>query len=210
MKCNKQLTRYVSAVIFCVALAGCVSRNVEPLANGYQEVTYTQNSISEPQSHQISIQYRDANGKQVMIWPSATGGKIVKNEVAIFEADKAWKLPKPDERWPMKPRIFAARSPDFPLDITDEILWRSAKSSRGDFSKLLKTTTIAFLEETNNTVGFHFGIMSPPHNRDLNIYLNWNQIVDIMREVKEKGVVHKDLRWGISYIEKEFNPEVQK
>jgi len=31
-----------------------------------------------------------------------------------------------------------------------------------------------------------------------------------MREVKVKGVVRNDLRWGTSYIEKEFKPEVQK
>jgi hypothetical protein len=31
-----------------------------------------------------------------------------------------------------------------------------------------------------------------------------------MWEVEEKGVVRKDLRWGITYIEKEFKSEVQK
>ena len=40
--------------------------------------------------------------------------------------------------------------------------------------------------------------------------MDWNQIFDVMREVKEKGVIHKDLRWGTTYIEKEFKPEVQK
>jgi uncharacterized protein YlbG (UPF0298 family) len=44
----------------------------------------------------------------------------------------------------------------------------------------------------------------------LNIYMDWNQISDVMREVKEKGVVRKDRVWGTSYIEKEFKPEVQK
>jgi hypothetical protein len=40
--------------------------------------------------------------------------------------------------------------------------------------------------------------------------LNWSQVFDIMREVKEKGTLRKDPRWGTSYIEKEFQPEVQK
>jgi hypothetical protein len=32
--------------------------------------------------------------------------------------------------------------------------------------------------------------------------LDWNQVSDIMREVKEKGVMRKDPRWGTPYIEK--------
>jgi hypothetical protein len=31
--------------------------------------------------------------------------------------------------------------------------------------------------------------------------LDWNQVSDIMREVKVKGVVRKDLRWGTPYVE---------
>ena len=210
MKCNKKLTRYVSMAILCVCLTGCASGDVEPLANGYKEVTYTQNSISEPQSHQISLQYTGSNGKQVMIWPSATGGKIVKNEVVIFEADKAWKLPKPDERWPMKPRVFVARAPDFPLDITDEIVGRWAQASGKDVVKAISMAGIVYFEEKNNELDFHFVFWTTKNWPDTVITLNWNQISDIMREVKEKGVVHKDLRWGTSYIEKEFKPEIQK
>ena len=33
------------------------------------------------------------------------------------------------------------------------------------------------------------------------LQLDWNQVSDIMRAVKEKGTVHKDLRWGTPYIE---------
>jgi hypothetical protein len=32
--------------------------------------------------------------------------------------------------------------------------------------------------------------------------LDWNQVSDLMREMKEKGAVHNDLRWGTPYIEK--------
>jgi hypothetical protein len=210
MKSNEKLDRYVLSAILCIGLSGCASRDVEPLANGYQEVTYTHSSMSEPQSHQITLQYRNSSGGQVMIWPSATGGKIVKEGVIIFEADKAWKQPNPGERWPMKQRLFAVRAPEPPLDITDEVLWRSSKRSSADFEKLLGTATIAYFGETNNMVWFHFGVMAPPDYPDLNICLDWNQISDVMREVKEKGVERKDLRWGTSYIEKEFNSETQK
>jgi hypothetical protein len=40
--------------------------------------------------------------------------------------------------------------------------------------------------------------------------LDWAQISDIMHEVKAKGVQRKDAELGVSYLAKEFKPEVQK
>ena len=34
------------------------------------------------------------------------------------------------------------------------------------------------------------------------VQLGWDQVSAIMREVKEKGALHKDPRWGTPYIEK--------
>ena len=34
------------------------------------------------------------------------------------------------------------------------------------------------------------------------LQLDWSQVFDIMREVKEKGTLHKDPRWNTPYIEK--------
>jgi len=105
------------------------------------------------------------------------------------------------------------RAPKLPLDITDEVLWRWAKQSNDDLAKLLKNSDlfnkvhIGHFEETNSTLEFYVEILNVGNGV---IRLNWNQLPDIMREVKEKGVVRKDRVWGTSYIEKEFKPEVQK
>jgi hypothetical protein len=62
--------------------------------------------------------------------------------------------------------------------------------------------------ETNNVLELRFGIEGGgPYGV---LQLDWNQLFDIMREAKEKGVVKKDRVWGTSYIEKEFKPEQQK
>ena len=190
-----------------MSLTGCGSvRSVQPLVSGYEAVTYTQNSISEPSAHQISLQYRKPNGGLMMIWPSA-GGTIVRNDVAVFVGDKAWKQPAFGERWPMKPRLFVVRAPDLPLDITDEVIGRWAQASGKDVVKALKAATALGSQLQNDKVNFDFEFFDQP---ETTITLDWNQISDIMREVKEKGVVRNDLRWGTSYIEKEFKPEVQK
>jgi hypothetical protein len=50
----------------------------------------------------------------------------------------------------------------------------------------------------------------PSTGKDWNIKLDWNQISDVMREVKETGVLRKERIRGTKYLEKEFKPEVQK
>ena len=37
---------------------------------------------------------------------------------------------------------------------------------------------------------------------DTLVQLDWNQVSDIMREVREKGTVYRDLRWHTPYIAK--------
>jgi hypothetical protein len=206
---NKLVCRFLLAIL-CASLTGCgtVSR-VEQLGHGYEEVAYTHTSITmEPESTQITLQYRKPNGGQVVIWPSVLGCTI-KNDVAVFEAKAAAKQPDPNNSRSTDSRLFAVKAPSPPLDITDEVLWRWSKESGADFAKALKTASIAFWKEKDNMVELHFATW-PPNLPDIVVRLDWNQISDIMREVKEKGVVRKDRVWGTSYIEKEFQPEVQK
>jgi len=196
----------VAASLCCTGCGGSYNR-VDPLGSGYQETAHIQYSSSEPEGSQTSFQYRTPNGRKVTIWPSVSSGPIIKNNVAIFVGNVAWEPRKFGERWIMGTKLFAVKSPEPLLDITDEVLWRWCKDSGKDFEKISAKAMIVYIEETNNIEMCYFGIL--PHT-DANIGLDWNQISDIMREVNEKGVAHKDLRWGTSYVEKEFKPEVQK
>ena len=67
--------------------------------------------------------------------------------------------------------------------------------------------TIVTPHQKGDEVEFTFSI---DWNKGATNTLNWNQISDIMREVKEKGVVKKDRVWGTKYIEIEYKPEIQK
>jgi len=110
----------------------------------------------------------------------------------------------------MKPQLFAVRAPELPLDITDEIIGRWAQTSGKDVVKAIAMAGIVYFQEKNNKMDFHFVFWTSEKWPDTVITLDWNQISDVMREVKEKGIERKDLRWGTRYIEKEFKPEVQK
>jgi hypothetical protein len=208
---TKKFIRRLLLTIIFVSLTGCGGsyNRVDTLSGGYQETAHIQYSSSEPEGSQTSIQYRTPNGRQVTIWPSISSGPIIKNDIAIFVGNVAWEPRKFGERWDMGGRLFAVKSPEPLLDITDEILWRWSNKNGIDFEKALKIAVAVTIEEKENQLEIRFAFWGQ-NGWPRIVLVDWNQISDIMREVKEKGVVHKDSRWGTSYIEKEFKPEVQK
>jgi hypothetical protein len=139
-------------------------------------------------------------------------GEVVKGNVAIFVGDKAYVSSDPDDPRGTQPRLFAVRSPGLPLDITDEVLWRWSKTSGKDFAKAVQLFSMATPAEKNGQLELQleFWTQEKDWPDKTTFQLNWSQVFDIMREVKEKGTLRKDPRWGTSYIEKEFQPEVQK
>jgi S1-C subfamily serine protease len=216
MKLNKKIVYHVLVAISCVSLIGCGSvTRVKPLGNGYERVSYTQSSISEPEATQITLQYRKPNGRQIMIWPSA-GGVVVRNDVAVFLGDVAAKQPNPENSRATDSRLFAVKAPELSLDITDQVFQKFSEETGVAFTNIVKNG-IAVLKETGGAVEIGFVILGRGERglgtinaHGATMTIPWNQIADIMREVKEKGVVRKDKVWGTSYIQKEFKPEVQK
>jgi hypothetical protein len=208
MKLSKKLVFHLSLVTSCVGLAGCATSHPvsTPVGNGYEEVSHsTRAAMSKPETMRISFLYRVPGGKVTLIWPSLYGvGEVIKGNAAIFVGDKAYVSADPNDPRGMKPRLFAVQSPSLPLDITDEILWRWSKASGKDFTKARQFFSLVTPAEMNGQLNleleFYTDEVDWPDKSA--ILLDWNQVADIMREVKEKGTPHKDLRWGTSYIEK--------
>ena len=197
MKLIKNLAFHLSLAMLCVGLAGCASHGtVAPLSNGYEEVA---------KPARTSLQYRAPDGKTTPIWTSLSGvSEVIKGDVALFVGDKAYVSPDPDDPRGVKPRLFAVQAPALPLDITDEVLSQWSKKSGKDFAKALDRFSMVSPEEKNGQLELQLEFWT--QERDwpdkTTLQLDWNQVSDIMRAVKEKGTVHKDLRWGTPYIEK--------
>jgi len=187
MKLITRLVFHCSPVLFGFGLAGCSTPPiVQPLSNGYVEVTHPQRSMISSDDLRVSFEYQKPDGKSVLIWPSLYGaGEIIHGDVAIFVGDQAYVSSNPDDPRGTRPRLFAVQAPGLPLDITDEVLWYWSKASGKDFAKAEQQFNQAIPTETNNR---------------LELQLDWNQVSDIMRAVREKGTVRKDLRWGTPYI----------
>jgi hypothetical protein len=206
MKLIKNPIVHFSLAILCAGLAGCMTPNpVTPLGGGYEEKGHPNRSSPAPADTRVSFQYRAPDGRITLIWPSLYGvGEVVKGNVAIFVGDRAYVSSDPDDPRGTKPRLFAVRSPGLPLDITDEVLWRWSKTTGKDFSKATQLFSMVTPAEKNGQLELQLEFWT--QERDwpdkTTVQLDWSQVSDIMREVKEKGVMRKEPRWGTLYIEK--------
>ena len=209
----KLLNNFISRValaMLCLGLTGCqLPKSVAPLGSGYEEVSHPKRAfLDEPPLPRVSFQHRGTDGKTILIWPSLYGAsEVIKGNLAIFVGDKAYV--EPDKV--THPRLFAVQFPGLPLDITDEVLWRWSKTSGKDFAKALQKFSLVIPEEKNGRLELHLEFLSEgylsvekdwPDQSDLQ--LDWNQVSDILRAVKTKGVVEKDLRWHTPYIGEKF------
>jgi hypothetical protein len=206
MKLIKNPIIHFPLAILCAGLAGCMTPNpVAPLGGGYEEKGHPNRSSPDPADTRVSFQYRAPDGKVTLIWPSLYGvGEVIKGDVAIFVGDKAYVSPDPNDPRGTKSRLFAVRSPALPLDITDEVLWRWSKATGKDFTKTLDRFSMVTPAEKNGQleVQLEFWTQEKDWPDKTTLQLDWNQVSDIMREVMEKGTLHKDPRWGTPYIEK--------
>jgi hypothetical protein len=215
MKAIKKLVFHLSQAMLCAGLAGCVSQPPAALpVNSYEEVGHpTRASFDQPETTRVSFQYRGPDGKTTLIWPSLYGvAEVVKGDMAIFVGDKTCVPPDSDNQRVTRPRLFAVRAPALPLDITDEVLRCWSKATGKDFAKAMRLFSLATPAEMNGQLELQLEFWTEEKDwpDKTTFQLDWDQVSDIMRDVKEKGAAHKDLHWGTSYIEKEFQPEVQK
>ena len=206
MKPIKNSIIHFSLAILSAGLAGCMTPNpVTPLGGGYEEKSHPNRSSSDPADTRVSLQYRAPDGKITLIWPSLYGvGEVIKGDMAIFVGDKAYVDPDSDNPRSTKPRLFAVRSPALPLDITDEVLWQWSNKSGKDFAKALdRFSTITPVEKNGRLeLQLEFWTEEKDWPDKSTVQLDWSQVSDIMREVKEKGALRKDPRWGTPYLEK--------
>jgi hypothetical protein len=187
-------------------LAGCSSTAlVAPLSSGYEEVTHSRRSMKDSADTRISLQYRAPDGRTLHLWPSLYGvNEVIQGDVAMFVGDLTCEHPDSDTPRTIEPRLFAVKAPGLPLDITDEILWRWSQAEGKDFTQARQRFSLVTPEEKAGRLELHLEFWA--NEKDWPdksmLQLDWGQVSDIMREVKTKGTVRKDMRWGTTYIGK--------
>ena len=193
-----------------LALAGCQTHTtVKPLQNGFEEVWHPHHTLlDEPEPPRISFQHRATDGKITHIWPSLYHGhEVFKGDLTLFVAERGDLAERVT-----RPRLFAVKLGELPLDLTDEILWRWARTNGKAFGKTLSRFAgiVAFQKNGGLSVQLDFisedQLLSPepdwPDHSEL--WLDWNQMDTIIRAVKTKGIEQKDPRWHTPYIGEQF------
>jgi hypothetical protein len=176
------------ALLLIAYTTGCTSSHVDHLSSGYREVTYGYRSLlSEPDRFRTELRHRDTNGKEAVIWPSASLGALINDDVALFMAE-------PPERL-----LFTIRSPGPLLEISGPVLRQWCQNNGKDYAEVSKSATFVSYEQKDNGVEFYWAFWNREHWPE-GVILNWNQIFQIMNEVKAKGIAHQDAHWGRTYL----------
>lgn len=203
-----------AVAMLCLGLAGCASERIaEPLGNGYEQVAHpTRASLNAPETTRLSLEYRQPDGRIILVWPSLYGvNEVIKGDLVIFVGDLAYLHPDADDPRGSKPRLFAVRAPALPLDITDAVLQRWAKVSGKNVALAAQMLSLVIPAEKDGRLELHLVFAADEKDwPDAVVQADWNLVSEIMRDVKEKGAVHKDARWGTRYMEKEIQPDVEK
>ncbi len=195
----------IALLLLGFGLAGCKSeKNTTHLGGGYEEIAHPYHVLlDEPPPPRTAFQHRASDGTVTKIWSSLYGvPEVIHGDVAIFVGDKAYADPEKNTR----PRLFAVKSPELPLDITDEVLWRWAKAANQNFATAVKrcslTTPLAVNGRLEVRLEFYTDDKDWPEKSAL--FLEWQQVADLMLAVKQKGTLQKDLHWHTPYIEEKF------
>ena len=205
MNSKTNLLSPLALALLVLGAAGCQThKSVAPAGHGFEEVSHPNHTlIDDPEPPRISFQHRDGDGKVTRIWPSLYGaGEVIKGELALFVGEKAFEEPERVTH----PRLFAVTPPGLPLDITDEVLWRWSKTNGKDFAKTLERCNLVTPEEKNGGVELQLEFYSDDKDwpDKSALQLDWDQLANIQRAVKTKGVLEKDLRWHTPYIGEKF------
>jgi hypothetical protein len=199
----------LAAVLICVGFTGCQSqKNVSAMGNGYEETPHRSHAFMQKAQTWVSLDYRDSADKTTEVWPTiSTDNVIIKGDLAVFVGDKAFVTPQRTTH----PRLFAVKSPELPIDISDEVLHRWCVANSKLYSQAANNLIQLSIESKDDGLIVHLefwtsGLLGEnkdwPDASDLN--LNWPQVKDIMNHVKARGIPKKDPRWDTPYIGEKF------
>ena len=209
MTLPKNFVIRVAAVLICAGITGCEShKDISPVGNGYEETPHRSHAFMQAARTWVSLDYRESADKTTEVWPSiSTENLILKGDLAVFVGDKAYITPERVTH----PRLFAVKSPELPIDISDEVLHRWCVANGKSFSQAANNLIQRSIESKDDGLVVHLefwtsGLLGEnkdwPDASDLN--LDWPQIKDIMNHVKARGIPKKDLRWETPYIGEKF------
>jgi len=198
--------RRVNRFIACLGLAlvlGCGHREPQftPIHGHYGVVSQWVGIDSGPGA---KFFYRDDQGKLTEIWPFIIGtGSGVSN---LYEKDMAIVTGRlPDKDGVMRvTRYYACDGPGPALDVSEDLLRLFCESNKLDFEKLRVHYSPQMLKEVAG--GFQVGYLGDEGFPEGISNVTWDQLAEIIRDVKANGKRHKLWEHPVTYLRKDYGP----
>jgi hypothetical protein len=191
-----------------VALTGCrTTQKTTHLGSGYEEVSHhihTAFNTGEEPAPRVSFQYMSPDKTLTRIWPSLYGApEVIHDGLAIFVGDLSYS----DEGNPAsRPRLFAVKAPEMPLDITGDVLALWARLTGRNFTSAVQRFNLMTPEADDNGLLLHLEFVNQDY---LVVDKNWPDKSDllvskIMEKTKKIGIYKEDPLWHTPYLGGKF------
>jgi hypothetical protein len=170
-----------------------------PLQNGFGVVVQPMGVDSGPGA---KLFYKGTNEMPVLVWPyiGTAGDPILfSNDIALLHADK------PDSNGYLGNNALIADQGVGPaMDISDDVLEIAALQSHLDFATALKDYEFYSLNQTNGKVEVCYYVRYGLHGPDAKANLTWDEISNLIRDVKITGKTNKVVNTDVIYLQRKY------
>jgi len=192
-------------VLLCLPLAGCQSdrTGMKALGQGYEEVTHSGRSFASGSGDgRTSLAFDAPDGKTLLVWPSLYGvDEVIHSGMAVFVGDVTH---GGRTSRATRPRLFVVQAPGLPVDITYEVLSRWSAAAGKDFRTALEKFSLVTPVAKAGRLELQFDFWTEDGEKGWPdkavLQLDWPQLTDMMRAVKQRGGVKKDSRWRTPFL----------
>jgi len=189
--------KYWASLTALLLAQGCEDKKSEfkPLSGGFGVMAQWVGIDSGPRAE---LYYKTNNSKPVLIWPFLTGEMHYTNDLFIFVGS----IRDTDGTITIQ-RYLAAQAPGPAIDVSDDLLKRYVESNHLDFAEA---------REHYRPLGGGLGLKKVldgievfigPHETNT-LLINWEQLSNIIQDVKRTGKQHAVENPHTVYLKKEY------
>ena len=151
-----------------------------------------------------ALYYKGTNQNRVLVWPTiGTAGYpiLYTNDIALMLVDK------PDARGEMgNSAVVVVQGVGPAMDISNDVLKLAAEQNHVDFKRALKVCDPLRLNRLESAIRVHF---TSKQYQDADIpsmeaTVTWEQIFEIMEDVKKTGKTNKVTNTDVPYLQKDY------
>ena len=170
-----------------------------PLQNGFGVVTQPIGVDTGPGA---KLYYKGTNEPPVLVWPYiGTHGYpiLYSNDIALLLADNA------DAQGRLVlGALIVVQGTGPAMDISDDVLKIASEQTHADFQRALQVNHPLRLNQVEGKIEVYFVAKVGSGGSDLKARITWDDVFEIMRDVKTSGRTNKITNTDVLYLKKNY------